>query len=127
MSSNASVLLAHRSITFKHELVKELHINDSHLDQIEHLLAQSMNGLHLLFDHQRVAEILKTPTEESTLFHDDNLEKIQGLFATFVQRESFHEKLEYLESLDKNSFELLLRTYFHIVDNSLYAEESNRH
>ena len=85
-----------------------------------------MNGIHLLFDNETVARVLKTPTDEKELFHNRNLDKIQVLFADFVQKETFHEKQEYLQSLDEESFELLLRTYFHIVDNSL-QNESARH
>ena len=107
--------------------MKEFRISDSHLDQIEHLLAQSMNGIHLLFDNETIARILKTPTEEKELFQLSNLDKIQELFTDFVQKESFFEKQEYLQSLDQTSFELLLRTYFHIVDNSLFTSDSNRH
>ena len=106
--------------------MKELRISDTHLDQIEHLLAQSMNGIHLLFDNETIARILKVPTEEKELFHLRNLDKIQELFSEFVQIETFFGKQEFLDSLDQESFELLLRTYFHIVDNSLSAE-STRH
>jgi hypothetical protein len=49
------------------------------------------------------------------------------LFADFVQKESFHAKQQYLSSLDEESFELLLRTYFHIVDNSLMNADFERH
>ncbi len=107
--------------------MKELQISESHIDQIEHLLAQSMNGIHLLFDNETIARILKTPTEEKVLFHFNNLDKIQELFANFVQIESFQMKQDYLHSLDKESFEMLLRTYFHIVDNSLSSTYSSRH
>lgn len=107
--------------------VKELKISDSHLDQIEHLLAQSMNGIHLLFDNQTIARILKVPTEHLDLFHMKNLDKIQELFTEFIKRETLQEKHLYLQSLDPQSFEMLLRTYFHIVDNSLFSAESDRH
>jgi hypothetical protein len=107
--------------------MKELRISDSHLIEIEHLLAQSMNGIHLLFDNETIAGILKTPTDEKVLFHNRNLDKIQVLFADFVQKETFHAKQQYLSSLDHESFELLLRTYFHIVDNSLLNADSERH
>jgi hypothetical protein len=107
--------------------VKELRISDSHLDQIEHLLAQSMNGIHLLFDNETIARVLKKPTEEVDLFQQRNLDKIQDLFTAFIQKASFAEKQLYLSSLDKESYELLLRTYFHIVDNSLFADDTNRH
>lgn len=86
-----------------------------------------MNGIHLLFDNETIARILKTPTEEMDLFHFRNLEKIQELFTRFVQNESLQEKQMWMESLDQESFEMLLRTYFHIVDNSIYAAEGDRH
>lgn len=107
--------------------MKELSISDSHLDQIEHLLAQSMNGIHLLFDNETIAQILKNPMEEADLFHQRNLDKIQELFTAFIQKATFQEKLLYLGELDSESYELLLRTYFHIVDNSLYSADSIRH
>jgi hypothetical protein len=86
-----------------------------------------MNGIHLLFDNETIARILKTPTEQVDLFHFKNLEKIQDLFTEFVKREGLQEKRMWLESLDHTSFEMLLRTYFHIVDNSIFAVDTNRH
>lgn len=106
--------------------MKNLKISDSHLDQIEHLLVQSMNGIHLLFDNSTIAEVLKTPTEHIDLFHMKNLDKIQDLFTEFIRRETLADKQLYLSTLDKESFEMLLRTYFHIVDNSVMTE-SDRH
>lgn len=109
------------------EAVKDLKISESHLDQIEHLLAQSMNGIHLLFDNETIAKVLKTPTEHVDLFALKNLDKIQDLFTEFIKRATLQEKLIYLHSLDQESFEMLLRTYFHIVDNSLFQADSDRH
>ncbi len=86
-----------------------------------------MNGIHLLFDNETIAKILKTPTEEKDLFHYRNLDRIQELFTAFVQNESLQQKRMWLESLDQESFEMLLRTYFHIVDNSLFAADGSRH
>lgn len=107
--------------------MKNLKINDSHLDQIEHLLAQSMNGIHLLFDNETIARVLKTPTEQMELFHMRNLDKIQDLFTEFLRRGTLAEKQIYLASLDPESFEMLLRTYFHIVDNSIFSNDEDRH
>lgn len=104
--------------------MKELRISDSHLDEIEHLLAQSMNGIHLLFDNETIARILRKPTEELDLFTDSKLDKIQDLFSAFIQKVTFQEKQIFLAELDPDSYEMLLRTYFHIVDNSLMAADS---
>ncbi len=109
------------------EGVKDLKISDSHLDQIEHLLAQSMNGVHLLFDNETIAKVLKVPTEHIDLFQLKNLDKIQELFTEFIKRETLQDKQLYLHSLDEKSFEMLLRTYFHIVDNSLMQAELDKH
>ena len=119
--------LALTKIYLKIEVVKELGISDSHIDQIEHLLVQSMNGIHLLFDNETIARILKKPTEEIDLFHMRNLDKIQDLFSQFIQKASFQEKLLFLSELDSESYEMLLRTYFHIVDNSIFTADSLRH
>jgi len=107
--------------------VNDLKINPSHLDQIEHLLAQSMNGIHLLFDNETIARILKKPTEEIDLFHLKNMDRIQNLFAQFIHKGSFQEKQIFLSSLDPADYELMLRTYFHIVDNSMYSAQLDLH
>lgn len=108
-------------------MVKELKISDTHLDQIEHLLAQSMNGIHLLFDNETIARILKSPTEDMDLFQVRNLDKIQDLFSAFVGHKTLQEKRMWLDSLDKESYEMLLRTYFYIVENSLLNGDPTRH
>jgi hypothetical protein len=86
-----------------------------------------MNGIHLLFDNQTIAEVLKKPTEDQELFAFQNLDRIQDLFSQLVQNESFEEKVDFLENLDAEGFELILRTYFHIVENSLFASTDVRH
>ena len=84
-----------------------------------------MNGIHLLFDNETIARILRKPTEELDLFTaDSNLDKIQDLFSAFIQKVTFQEKQIFLAELDPASYEMLLRTYFHIVDNSLMAADS---
>jgi len=107
--------------------VKDLSISNSHLDQIEHLLAQSMNGIHLLFDNETIRRVFKKPSDETDLFQFKNLARVQELFTRFVENESFHDKQEFLQSLDQESFEILLRAYFQIVDNSIFASDSTRH
>lgn len=108
-------------------IVKELKISDTHLDQIEHLLAQSMNGIHLLFDNKTIARILRSPTEDMDLFQVRNLDKIQDLFSAFVGHKTLQDKRMWLDSLDKESYEMLLRTYFYIVENSLFNADPTRH
>lgn len=97
------------------------------LDEIERLLTQSMNGIHVLFDNATVASILQKPTEELDFFNFKNLDKIQTLFTTFVEKPTLQDKRFFLETLDHESYEILVRTYFHIVDNSILAANPPRH
>jgi len=97
------------------------------LDEIERLLTQSMNGLHILFDNAVVARILQKPTEELDFFSFENIDRIQSLFTKFVERPTLNDKRLFIDSLDRASFEILVRTYFHIVDNSILAANRPRH
>lgn len=102
-------------------------IHEKHLDEIEFLLAQSMNGVHILFDNNEIAKVLNKPTEDKDLFSFENMDKIQDLFSQLIEQNSVPEKLDFLRSLPKDEHELLLRTYFHILDNSLQAATILKH
>ena len=104
-----------------------MQIEEYHLDGIESLLAQSMRGIHLLYDNDTIAKILQKPTEEIEFFTMDNLERIQDLFSKLIERETFKGRQSFLNSLDPDSFEILLRTYFHILENSIQTACSLKH
>lgn len=102
-------------------------MDEKNIQQLEQYLFQSMNGLHHLFDHRAIAEILKTPTEETEFFSFENLGQIQRLMDELLKRESFEAKKDFLGSLDQKSYEILLRTYFHIVDSTLITSGALKH
>jgi hypothetical protein len=102
-------------------------IESSKLEQIEYLLAQSAQGIHLLFDREALTKILAQPTDEKDFFSFENLNRIQEILTQFIARPSFQGKLEYLGTLDAENFELLVRTYFHIVDSTVLASHRFKH
>ena len=104
-----------------------LEIKQTELNEIELLLNQSVKGYHFLFDHKKVAQILKTPTENMDFFSKENIQRIQELLTGLLSKKSFHQKQTYLNSLDHQNFELLVRTYFHIVDSTVMASLKNTH
>lgn len=97
------------------------------LDQIEYLLYQSTKGIHFLFDKKEIGSILKTPTDEVEFFSQNNIDKVQSLFNDFLNKKTIVEKQIYLSNLDKESFEILVRTYFHIVENSVNISRKQKH
>ena len=102
-------------------------ITDRDLHEIEFFLNQSTRGHHLLFDRNQVVEILKTPTEKIDFFKDINLVQVQNLLQEFISVRSLQGKRRYLQSLDRKTFEILLRTYFHIVDSAVLAATDTVH
>lgn len=101
--------------------------NDKNIAHLEKLLDQSMMGYHHLFDHERIAEILKTPTEKMDFFTNENMEVIQKLFDRLILKHSVEEKRAYIESLAAKEFEILLRTYFHIVESTIMSGDPTKH
>ena len=106
---------------------QQLMIEDTNLDAIESLLSMSIKGIHHLFDHSEIAKILSTPTEEMDFFNFQNMDKIQDLFLELIQKESFEEKKIFLANLDKENYEIVLRAYFHIVENTAKASHDFKH
>ncbi len=104
-----------------------MRLDDSHLDEIEYLLVQSMNGIHHLFDNKSIAKILGKPSEEIDLFSFENMNRVQELFSQLIAQDSVQAKRRFLHQLDETSYEMLVRTYFHIVDNSLHASSPPQH
>ncbi len=102
-------------------------IKERDLHEIEFFLNQSTLGHHLLFERDEVAGILKTPTEKLDFFKKNSLPRIQNLLTGLISKKSLREKKHYLKSLDPEAFEILLRTYFHIVDNAVLASTKSIH
>lgn len=102
-------------------------IKERDLHEIEFLLNQSTRGHHLLFDTDQVVDILKTPTEELDFFKQNNILRIQSLLSRLTSKKTLKDKRTYLKSLDREAFEILVRTYFHIVDNAILASSCVSH
>lgn len=104
-----------------------IYINQDQLKELEALLSQSANGIHLLFDRKSLTDILKRPTEALEFFTIENLNRVQNILGEFLKRQKFEEKQKYLFSLDKESYELLVRSYFNIVENTVLESTKLRH
>ena len=93
---------------------------------MEALLVQSAQGIHLLFDNSSIAAVMKKHSSEDFLT-SDNLDKIQKTLKQLMQYRSLAEKRHFLTTLDQDSYELVIRTYFHIVDHAVLASTSLKH
>ena len=103
-------------------------IERKQLQEIEFLFKQSIQGLHLLFDdNKKLIDILSKPTKEKAFFDSKNMYKIQEVFTGLISKKSFRAKQNYLSTLNSENFEILVRTYFHILDNTISEKNKTVH
>jgi hypothetical protein len=96
------------------------------VEQIEYLLQQSTQGLHFIFDHHEVANVLRKEDDGQPL--DIKLmDKVQGLLSGLLGKLSITEKRSFLESLPRKDYELLVKAYFQLVDKTILANSQLRH
>ena len=100
---------------------------DKNLDQIEYLLYQSTQGIHFMFDNSEIVKVLSRPQEDSDFFSFSNMERVQEILTKFIEKPSIVEKRRFLESLDSETYELLIRAYFQLVENTILANSNIRH
>lgn len=106
---------------------KESSDEDNNLEQIEYLLYQSTQGIHFMFDHAEAAKVLREAQDDSEFYSFSNSEKVQEMLSKFIERPTLGDKRLYLETLNEDEYKLLVRAYFHLVENTILANTSIRH
>lgn len=94
-------------------------IEEKSLKQMESLLHHSTQGVHILFDNKQIADVLKDPNGYQDLLNQDKMKRVQEVLVQLISKKSYSEKMAYLNDLDKESYEILVRTYFNIVENTI--------
>lgn len=96
-------------------------------EQIEYLIHQSTMGIHFLFNRRDVARVMMTPTDEKEFFTLKNMERVQGILTNFLEKPSLHAKELFLDSLSAVEQDLIIRAYFHLVENTILANFELKH
>lgn len=102
-----------------------IYITEDQAAQVKYLLEQAIQGNHILFDSSTLKRILEAPVvavavtdENYSLEH--HIEKIMSL-------KGLAEKRAYLERLDPQTFDGVVRTYLNIVENTLFEAKGTVH
>ncbi len=101
--------------------------DDPNLDQIEYLLYQSTQGFHFMFDRSDILKVLSQPGDEKDFFTFTNMGKVQDMLTQFIEKPTMEQKRRFLETLGDGEFELLIRAYFHLVENTILANSNVKH
>jgi hypothetical protein len=104
-------------------------VEETEIQELEKFFHQSMRGIHHLFDRDEISRIMKSSNEEKDVdFHKiENLDRIQKLMIELAKCPSLNDKRYFLEQLDPESYELVVRTYFQIVDSTLLSTNATKH
>jgi hypothetical protein len=102
-------------------------VQEKSLERMEALLKQSALGFHVLFDNRAIARALGTPQDQKEFFDFNKMKRIQDVMTELIAKPTYYEKLAYLQDLDEASHQMLIRTYFHIVENNVRANSNLHH
>ncbi|NQZ20348.1 MAG: hypothetical protein HRT44_13990 [Bdellovibrionales bacterium] len=95
------------------------------LEQMDNLILQSAKGVHILFEKQDIIKALNSDSKDETNLK--KLKKIQEVLYKFISLKDYEEKRDFLKTLKKDEYSLLIRAYFKIVDNSMLNKTKTRH
>ena len=90
---------------------------------MEAILNQASMGIHLLFDKQTIASAYKDVSDEKDFYDFDKVKVIQDAMTELIAKKTYFEKLAFLQTLDQTTLVLLVRAYFHIVENNVLASQ----
>lgn len=103
-------------------------IEEKSLERMEALLSHSALGVHVLFDNRSIAAVFSSQIVEDKDFYDfEKMKKVQDVMTELIAKKTYWEKISYINSLDADSYQMLLRAYFHIVENSVRANTQGLH
>lgn len=93
------------------------------LEKMEAILSQASMGIHLLFDKETITSAYKDVLDEKDFYDFDKVKVIQDAMTELIAKKTYFEKLAFLQSLDQTTLVLLVRAYFHIVENNVLASQ----
>ena len=93
------------------------------LKNMEAILSQAAIGVHILFDHKVIADALKDVTDDKDFYEFDKMKKVQDILTELITKKNYFQKLAYIQSLDGNALKLVIRAYFHIVENNVLGQQ----
>ncbi len=102
-----------------------IYIDEEQLDQVEYLINQSVQGHHVLFDFQKIKDVLKQ--NESHCFDNEEAYGVEHHIEHVLSKPTLSEKKAYLDQLDEETLEKVIRTYFNIIENNVLENLKEAH
>lgn len=102
-----------------------IYVSRQQLKQVEYLISQSIQGNHVLFDADSVRRAFIEPNVD--VFDESLAYSVEPHIERLILLPTLEQKRAYLDGLDIRTREIVIRTYFNIVENNLYENLEERH
>jgi hypothetical protein len=103
-------------------------LSKSQLTQVEYLIDQSMKGNHILFDIESLRKVFqKEKNQASAVLTDEKAYEVEHHIENLIHKPTMEHKKAYLDALDSQTFELVVKTYFYIVENNIFETTEVTH
>lgn len=105
-----------------------INISKNQLNQVEYLIGQSIQGNHVLFDLDALRKVFwKENPRLSSALSEEEAYAVEHHIEKLILEPSLAQKRAYLEGLDSDTFEMVVKTYFNIVENNIYETLEVKH
>lgn len=102
-------------------------VQEKNLEKMEALLKHSALGIHVLFENHSIARALSQVKDDKDFFDFNKMKLVQDHMTELIAKKTFIEKRAYLHDLDEEAHDMLVRTYFHIVENTVRSKSELSH
>jgi hypothetical protein len=96
-----------------------IRISAAQMQEIQYIIQQSMNGFHVLFDNDTIKRFCKDTKCDDDIFDENKARTTERLVEMFMSTPTINGRKSFFESLNDEEKSLLIRTYFHIVENNI--------
>lgn len=96
-----------------------IYVSEDQLAQVEYLIDQSMQGNHVLFDPTTVRKVFLEKHFGEDI-SDEEAYEVEHHIERIILEPTLSKKRAYLEKLESETHDLVVRTYFNIVENNIY-------
>ncbi len=105
-----------------------IYVSKSQLSQVEYLINQSKQGNHVLFDVESLRKVFwKENPYLSMTISEQEAYSVEHHIEKLILEPSLAQKRAYLEALDPNTYEMVVKTYFNIIENNIYEKLEVQH
>lgn len=98
-------------------------LQEQHLKKMESILAQSALGVHILFNKQEITDAHKDIKDNSDFYDLKKMQQVQDVLTELISKKTYFQKLAYLQTLDRETLNMTIRAYFHIIENNILDQK----